>query len=82
MGGIVNTAELLREILAETDPATAALVDPLFTSVDEMTKLFGQICFVTKATAEPKPKESRQMGTTVLGALPRLESRTLTTGLR
>src|ERR1700722_9320511 len=56
LGGIVNTGELLKEILAEKDPAAAALTDSLFTSVDEMSKLISQIRIITKASADPKPK--------------------------
>jgi signal transduction histidine kinase len=77
LGGIVNTGELLKEILVEKNPDSAALTDSLFISVDEMTKLIGQIRFVTKATAEPKPKERFNMGTVVSGVLQRLESRVL-----
>src|SRR5882724_7841680 len=62
LGGVVSTGEMLKEILAEKDPASAALADSLFTSVDEMGKLVGQIRFIAKATADPKPKERVNMG--------------------
>jgi signal transduction histidine kinase len=77
LGGIVNTGELLKEILAEKEPATAALTDSLFMSVDEMSKLINQIRFVTKASANPKPKEQVNMAEIVSGVLQRLESRIL-----
>jgi signal transduction histidine kinase len=77
LGGIVNTGELLKDILTEKEPAAAALTDSLFTSVDEMSKLIAQIRFVTKASAEPKPKERVNMAEIVSGVLQRLESRVL-----
>jgi signal transduction histidine kinase len=77
LGGIVNTGELLQEILVEKEPAAAALADSLFISVDEMSKLIAQIRFVTKATADPKPKERVHMAEIVSGVLQRLESRVL-----
>ncbi len=75
LGAIVSTAELLKEILLEKNPNDALLTEPLFTSVDELTKLISQVRILTKATAEPKPKEWLKMGTIVFGALQRLESR-------
>jgi signal transduction histidine kinase len=77
LGGIVNTGELLKDILTEKEPAAAELTDSLFVSVDEMSKLIGQIRFVTKASAEPKPKERMDMAEIVSGVLQRLESRIL-----
>jgi signal transduction histidine kinase len=77
LGGIVNTGELFKEILAEKEPASAALADSLFTSVDEMSKLIGQIRVITKASADPKPKERVNMAEIVSGVLQRLESRIL-----
>jgi signal transduction histidine kinase len=77
LGGIVNTGELLQEILIEKEPAAAALTDSLFTSVDEMNKLIGQIRVITKASADPKPKERVNMAEIVSAVLQRLESRIL-----
>src|ERR1700722_11966956 len=77
LGGIVNTGELLQEILSEKEPAAAALADSLFISVDEMSKLISQIRIVTKASADPKPKERVNMAEIVSGVLQRLESRIL-----
>ncbi len=76
-GGIVNTGELLKEILAEKEPAAAALADSLFTLVDEMGKLIGQIRVITKASADPKPKACVNMAEIVSGVVQRLESRIL-----
>jgi signal transduction histidine kinase len=77
LGGIVNTGELLQEILRKENPAAAALADSLFTSVDEMSKLIGQIRIITRATADPKLKERVNMAEIVSGVLQRLESRIL-----
>jgi signal transduction histidine kinase len=77
LGGIVNIGELLKEILAEKEPAAAALTDSLFTSVDEMSKLIGQIRIVTRATADPKSKALVNLAEIVSGVLQRLESRIL-----
>jgi signal transduction histidine kinase len=77
LGGVVNTSELLREILTEKEPTMTSLTDSLFTSVDEMSKLIGQIRFVTKASADPKPKERVEMAEIISRMLPRLESRIL-----
>jgi len=79
LGGIVNTGELLQEILLEKDPASAALTNSLFTSVDEMSKLIHQIRIITKATADPKPKARVSVGEIVSAVLQRLESRILKT---
>ena len=77
LGGIINTAELLKEILIEKNPNDGLLTDSLFTAADELTKLITQVRVLTKATAEPKPKEWLKMETIVFGALQRLESRVL-----
>jgi signal transduction histidine kinase len=77
LGGIVNTGELLQEILREKEPAAAAMAESLFTSVDEMSKLIGQIRIIGSATADPKPKERVNMAEIVSGVLQRLESRIL-----
>jgi K+-sensing histidine kinase KdpD len=79
LGGISSTGELLKDILAEKDTASAAVTDSLFTSVDEMSKLIGQIRVVTRASADPKPKARVNMGEVVSGVLQRLESRILKT---
>jgi signal transduction histidine kinase len=77
LGGIVNTGELLKEILIEKEPAAAELTDSLFVSVDEMSKLIAQIRFVAKASADPKPIERVNLAEIISGVLQRLESRIL-----
>jgi signal transduction histidine kinase len=76
LGGIITATEVLREILAgqkESLPLTKAILD----SVDDMTRLIKQISFVTRATAQPSPKEPVHMGKIVSETLQRLESRIL-----
>jgi len=77
LGGIVNIGELLKEILAEKEPAAAALADSLFTSVDDLNKIVGQIRVIAKASAEPKPKARVNLAEIVSGVWQRLESRIL-----
>jgi signal transduction histidine kinase len=77
LGGIINTGELLKEILTEKEPAMTSLTDSLFTSVDEMSKLIGQIRFLTKASADPKSKERVDMAGIISTVFQRLESRIL-----
>ena len=77
LGGVVSTGELLKEILTNKETASATLTDALFTSVDEMSKLIGQIRILAKSTADPKPKVPVQMGPILSGVLERLESRIL-----
>ena len=77
LGGIINTGELLRDILIEKEPAATEMTAALFASADEISKLIGQIRFVAKASAEPKPKEPVKMGMIISGVLQRLESRIL-----
>src|ERR1700722_17537795 len=76
LGGIITATEVLREILAgqkESLPLTKAILD----SEDDMTRLIKQISFVTRATAQPSPKEPVHMGKIVSETLQRLESRIL-----
>jgi signal transduction histidine kinase len=77
LGGLINVAELLREILTEKDPAAVSLTDSLFNSVDEMTRLIQQFSFVAKASASPARKKTVRMGEIVSGVLQRLESMVL-----
>lgn len=79
LGGMVTSAEVLREILAE-HKLPVGLAQGIIDSVDEMTRLIKQISFVTRATAKPIPKSPVQMGEIVSLALQRMESRMLKKG--
>ena len=77
LGGIVSTAEALREILAVHDASAVPLADSLLTSAEDMTQLIKQISFVARASARPLPKTSVHMAEAVFSALQCLESRIL-----
>lgn len=77
LGGIVSTGEILREILAEKEPSSVSLVNSLFSSVDELTRLIKNVSVVAKATAAPLAKKKVLMGEIVSGVLQQLESRAL-----
>jgi len=77
LGGIVSTGELLKEMLAEKEPAAKAPVNSLFTSVDEIIRSIKCVSLVTKASANPSPKKPVVMAEIVSGVLQRLESRIL-----
>lgn len=74
LGGIVTSAEVLREILAENNQSTT-LTQAIFDSVDDMARLIRQISFVARATAKPLPKEPVEMLIPLGTALQRWESR-------
>jgi signal transduction histidine kinase len=77
LGGIVSTAEAVKEILAQHDPSAVGLADSLLNSAEEMTQLIKQVSFVARASARPLPKTAVHMAETVFAALQRLESRIL-----
>jgi signal transduction histidine kinase len=77
LGGIVSTAEALKEILAAHDPSAVPLADLLLNSAEEMTQLIKQVSFLAQASAQPLPKTSVHMAEAVFAALQRLESRIL-----
>ena len=51
LGGITTTAEMLREIVAETNPEDAQLAQPILDSADELVKLIERMSFVAKLPA-------------------------------
>jgi signal transduction histidine kinase len=75
LGSILNAGELLREIMSESEPSSAALTEPLFDSVDELKRLIKSVNFVAKASANPVSKVPLQMAAVVHGILEQLESR-------
>jgi K+-sensing histidine kinase KdpD len=72
LGSIVNTAELLKEILAEKNIPTAPLYS-LFASVDESTRLIKSLSLLAKASAHPLPLQKVKMSDAVYRAWQRLE---------
>lgn len=76
LGGIVTSAEVLKEILAENQ-MPVVLTQAIFDSVDDMTRVIKQISFITRASGNPLPKEPIRMNGPVAAARQRLESRIL-----
>ena len=77
LGGIVSTAEAIKEILAAHDPSAVPLADSLLTSAEEINQLIKQVSFVARASANPQPKTAIHMADAVFPALQRVESRIL-----
>ena len=75
LGGIASTGEVLREILEEKEPSMAPLINSLFISTDDLSRLIKSVSVVAKASAKPRAKEKIQMGGIVSGVLQQLESR-------
>ncbi len=69
LGGIIATVDML----AETLPSTSDSTKPVFSSIDEITKIITRTSFLLKAIAQPLPRKSLNMGTAVQEALLRLE---------
>lgn len=62
LGGVVTTAEMLREILAEDAPQDVELVQPILDSADGLVKLLERTSFFTRAAASREPKRRFEMG--------------------
>lgn len=80
LGSILNSGELMREILMEKDPASAVLIDPLFSSVEELQRLIKGLSLVVRASVQPLPKSLVKMDEIVGGVLQEIESRILKKG--
>lgn len=52
LGGITTTAELIKELLGESNAELAALTDPLFDSAQSMIRLMDRISFMARAVTE------------------------------
>ena len=78
LGGILSSAEAIKEILERQDPAASGLADSVVSSAEEMNQLIGQLTFVTRASAHPQPEKLPvHMAEPVFAALQKLESRIL-----
>lgn len=77
LGSILNSGELLREVLAEKEPSSVAVTAPLFNSVDELQRLIRGISLVARASTRQPPKTFFKMGEIVDGVRQELESRIL-----
>src|SRR5438094_233506 len=74
LGGIITPGEYLKEVLAEKEPDLVNFTDSLLDSADEISKLISRVSFITKASANPLPKQPVAMGKIVSRARQRLES--------
>jgi signal transduction histidine kinase len=74
---IFTAGEAMKELLAEKEPAAAAMADSVLTSAEEMTQLIKRVSFVLRASANPPPKTRLAMAGPVSFALQSLESRIL-----
>ena len=74
LGGIISAGEMVKEVLVEQNPTSAALVGPLFDSADGMTQLIERVSFLLKASLHPAPKEKVKMSEVVFNVRQRLES--------
>jgi signal transduction histidine kinase len=73
LGGITTTAELLKELLEDSNADLVPLTTPLFDSSQAMIKLIDRVSFVARATAEDQPVASLTMGEVVWAAEQRLQ---------
>jgi signal transduction histidine kinase len=69
LGGIIATVDML----AETVPAVGRSAQPVFSSIDEITRIITRTSFLLKSIAEPLPLKKLNMGSTVHEAVLRLE---------
>lgn len=78
LAGILNTAELLKEIFKENE--IPAEFDSVFKSVDEMMRLIQSVSLMAKASANPPPLQKIKISTPVYRAWQRLERRIVKRG--
>ncbi len=76
LGGIITTAESLKEQLADTGAPTAA-ADALLQSADEISRLVKRVNLIAKASATPTAKQPVLMAEIVWSVLQQLERRIL-----
>ena len=69
LGGIIATVDML----AETIPSASDSTKPVFSSIDEITRIITRTSFLLKAIAQPLPRKTLNMGAAVQEALLRLE---------
>jgi len=79
LGNILNSAELLKEVLAEHDVPAGSL-ESIFTSVDELMRLIKSTSLIARATSTPSPAEHLNMSEAVYHAWQRGERQILKRG--
>ena len=77
LGGVMTTAEMLREILAEDGPAKALLTQPLLDSADGLVNLIERVASLAKAIAGHEAPQALAMETVFWNAYQKLESKIL-----
>jgi signal transduction histidine kinase len=75
LGGVLTTAEMLREILQEDAPNDVAHVQPLIDSAESLVKLIQRVSFFANANAVRGPLQRVDMGGAFWNAFQHLESR-------
>jgi len=73
LGGVVTTAEMLREILSEDAPQDVELVQPILDSADGLVKLLERTSFFARAVASREPKRRFDMNGAFWNAYQRRE---------
>lgn len=73
LGGVISGVEVLKESLTEHDLNAAALLTPIFTSADEVSRIVERVSYVLKASINPLAKKKVAMMEPVWAALQRLE---------
>ena len=82
LGGVLNTAELLKEILGDHSAEDAALTRPVFESVKTISRLVDVMSLVTRATARGAARETLRMDHPLMMALQRLDRRITAAGAK
>jgi K+-sensing histidine kinase KdpD len=71
LGGILGSADVIKEILAEEDPTQVGLVDPIYSSVDDLARVIERVSTLVKASANMATRGEVAMGETVWAAMQR-----------
>ncbi len=80
LGGVLTTAEMLAEILAEHSPEDAALVRPIVDSAEGLVRTIDRMSVIAKALASNEPARRVDMGAVFWNAFQHLEGRILKAG--
>lgn len=73
IGGILTTAEMLREVLAEDAPQDVPLTQPLLDSTEGLVKLIERVSFFARASGSRDPAAPVDMGVPFWNAYQQLE---------